>query len=140
MLKAKARSTKTRQRASSKVSGKRPATVEDYLARVPEPARSALKRMRAAIRSAAPADALEVISYRIPAFKSRAVLVWYGAFADHVSLFPTAGIIEQFKDALKDFTTRKGTIQFPTTGPLPIPLIRAMVTARVAQIEAKTRR
>jgi uncharacterized protein YdhG (YjbR/CyaY superfamily) len=99
-----------------------------------------LKEMRATIRSAAPANATEVISYRMPAFRHGVVLVWYGAFADHVSLFPTSGILEQFTDALKGFTTRKGTIQFPTAKRLPTPLIRAIVKARVAQIEAGKRR
>ena len=44
-------------------------SVAAYLAGVPEPARSTLKKMRAAIRAAAPAEATEIISYGIPAFK-----------------------------------------------------------------------
>jgi uncharacterized protein YdhG (YjbR/CyaY superfamily) len=52
-------------------------------------------------------------------------------------LFPTASIIEEFKDELKTFSTSKGTIQFPTDKPLPTTLIKKMVKARVAQIEGK---
>ena len=52
-------------------------SVDEYLARVPEPARSTLNKIRAAIRSAAPAEATEVISYGIPAFKHKRVLVWF---------------------------------------------------------------
>jgi uncharacterized protein YdhG (YjbR/CyaY superfamily) len=108
------------------------ATVEDYLARVPEPARSTLEKIRATIRSAVPRDAVEIISYRIPAFKRKRVLVWYAAFADHCSLFPTAAVIEQFKEELKEYVTSKGTIQFPLDKPVPTALIRKVVKARVA--------
>ncbi len=117
-----------------------PKNVGEYLAGVPEPARSALNKVRAAIRSAVPPEATEIISYGIPAFKHKEVLVWFAAFASHCSLFPTASVIEAFKNELKGFTTSKGTIQLPTNKPLPTALIRKMVKARVAQIESKKRR
>ena len=60
-----------------------PKNVEEYLARVPEPARSTLNKIRAAIRSAAPPDAAETISYRMPAFKYKGLLVWFAAFSEH---------------------------------------------------------
>ena len=119
---------------SSAVKGKgAPKSVEKYLAGVPEPARSTLEKVRVAIRSAAPSGTTEVISYGIPAFKHKKVLVWYAAFAKHCSLFPTAAVIEKFKNELKGFTTAKGTIQFPTDKPLPAALVKKMVKARVAQ-------
>jgi uncharacterized protein YdhG (YjbR/CyaY superfamily) len=111
--------------------------VDEYLARVREPARSSLGKMRAAIRSVVPREATEVISYRIPAFRHNVVLVWYAAFADHVSLFPTAAVIEAFTDELAEFKTSKGTIRFPTDRPLPVALIKRIVKARVAQAESK---
>src|SRR5437660_9545055 len=105
-------------------------TVEEYLAAVPEPARSILNKVRAAIRSVVPAETTEVISYKIPAFKHKKVLVWYAAFAHHCSLFPTAAIIEQFKDELKGYTSAKGTIQFPLDKAIPLELIKKIVQAR----------
>jgi len=114
-------------------------TVDDYLARVPEPGRIMLKKMRAAIRSALPRDATETISYRMPAFQRDGVLVWYAAFADHCSLFPAGAVVQAFKDDLKGFKTSKGTIQFPLDKRLPIGLIKRIVRARVAQHEAKKR-
>jgi uncharacterized protein YdhG (YjbR/CyaY superfamily) len=116
--------------------------VDDYFSRVPEPARRALRQMRTAIRSVVPHDATETISYQIPAFTHNGVLVWYAAFADHVSLFPKSDIIEASKDDLAGFKTSKGTIQFPLDTPLPIALIKRIVKARVAQHaqSAKSRR
>lgn len=117
-----------------------PKNIDEYLAAVPEPARSTLKKMRAAIRSAVPPEATETISYRIPAFKHKGVLVWFAAFSDHCSLFPTASVIEAFKKELKGFSTSKGTIQFPTDKPLPTALVKKLVRVRVAQNESKKRR
>lgn len=117
-----------------------PRSVDEYLARVPEPARGTLKKIRAVIRSAAPPEATEVISYGIPMFKYKGALVWFAAFSNHCSLFPTAAVIEKFKNELKDYRISKGTIQFPTDKPLPAALVKKIVKARVAQIESKKRR
>jgi uncharacterized protein YdhG (YjbR/CyaY superfamily) len=127
-------------RGSSVRSHGAPKNVDEYLAGVPEPARSALNKIRAAIRSAVPPEATETISYRMPAFKHKGVLVWFAAFSNHCSLFPTASVIEAFKDELKGFSTSKGTIHFPTDKPVPTALIKKLVKARVAQNESKKRR
>jgi uncharacterized protein YdhG (YjbR/CyaY superfamily) len=116
-----------------------PKTVDEYLAGVPEPARSTLNKIRTAIRSAVPPEATETISYRIPAFKYNGVLVWFAAFSDHSSLFPTASVIEEFRDDLKGFSTSRGVIHFPTGAPVPTALIKKLVKARAAQNEDKKR-
>lgn len=111
-----------------------PEDVDKYIAAAPEPARSRLKEMRAAIRSAVPAEAVEIISYQIPAFRTKKVLVWYAGFSEHCSLFPTAWVIEQFRDQLGGFTVSKGTVQFPIEKALPTALIKKLVKARVGQV------
>jgi len=116
-----------------------PKTIDAYLAHVPEPAHSTLQRVRAAIRSALPPAATETISYKIPAFRHGEIIIWFAAFTDHCSLFPTGRIIEMFKDDLKPYALSKGTIQFPIDKPLPSALIKRMVKARLAQIAAKKR-
>jgi uncharacterized protein YdhG (YjbR/CyaY superfamily) len=63
------------------------------------------------------------------------VLVWYAAFSNHCSLFPTAAVTEQFKNELKDFSTSKGTVHFPLDKPMPVALIKKLVKARVRQNE-----
>lgn len=112
-------------------------SVAEYIASVPDPARTVLEKLRATIRSVVPKGAAEIISYGIPAFKTKYILVWYGAFSDHCSLFPTATVIEQFKGELKPFRTSKGTIHFPLDKPLPTGLIRQIVKARVRQAATK---
>ena len=128
---------KSGKRSSAAKGNAAPKNVEEYLAGVPEPARSTLNKLRAAIRSAVPPEATETISYRIPAFKYKGILLWFAAFSNHCSLFPTAAVVEAFKDELKGFSTSKGTIHFPTDKPLPIALVKKLVKARVAQVESK---
>jgi len=117
-----------------------PNTVDEYLAGVPEPARSTLDKIRAAIRSAVPPEAVEIISYRIPAFKHGEVLMWYAAFSDHCSLFPTRSVIATFKKELAAYSISKGTVHFPTDKPMSTPLVKKLVKARVAEVEAKKQR
>jgi uncharacterized protein YdhG (YjbR/CyaY superfamily) len=108
--------------------------VDEYLARVPEPARSTLKKVRAAIRSAVPEEATEVISYRIPIVKYKGMLVGYAAFSNHCSFFTmSSAVISKFKKELKGFLKSKGTIRFPVDKPLSATLVKKLVKARIAE-------
>jgi uncharacterized protein YdhG (YjbR/CyaY superfamily) len=128
----KAKSVKRGSSAKRKVAN----TVDEYLTRVPEPARGTLKKIRAMIRSVVPADASEAISYGIPSFKYKGWLVGYAAFANHCSFFPGA-LPRKFADELKRFPTSKGTIRFPVDKPLPAVLVKKLVRARIAQNKLK---
>lgn len=118
-----------------------PKNVDEYLAAVPEPARTTLNKIRATIRSAVPKEATEAISYGMPAFKYKGTLMWFAAFSNHCSLFPGSGsLIAAFQDDLKGYQTSKGTIQFPMDKPLPAALVKKLVKARIAQNEQKKQR
>jgi uncharacterized protein YdhG (YjbR/CyaY superfamily) len=124
-------------RASSKGRAA-PKTVDEYLAGVPEPARSTLKRIRATIRSAAPAEATEVISYGIPMFKYKGMLMGFAAFSNHCSLFPgSLSAMKGLENELKAFPTSKGTIRFPVDKPPSAALVKKLVKARLAENERK---
>ena len=114
-----------------------PKTVDEYLERVPEPARTTLKNIRAVIRSVAPPEATEGISYGMPTFKYKGMLASFGAFSDHCSLFPGAGPTIEFKNELKNFQTSKGTIRFAPNKPLPATLLKRLMKARIAENERK---
>ena len=117
-----------------------PKTVEEYLERVPEPARTTLKKVRETIRSVVPAETTEVISYGVPTFKYKGPVIWYAAFSEHCSLFPTASVIEKFKEELKAYPISKGTVRFPVDKPFPAALLKKMVKARLAEIEGKAQK
>jgi len=125
---------KTARRKSIGRSKKAEQTVEGYVARAPESSRKTFNQLRAAVRAAVPSDAVEILSYGIPAFKTDRVIVWFAAFADHCSLFPTSSIIAAFKTDLQKFSTSKGTIHFPLDKAVPAALVKKLVKARVAQV------
>ena len=114
------------------------AAVEAYLAKVSEPARATLEKVRASIRAAAPKEAEECISYGMPAFRYKGALVGYAAFKQHCSFFPmSASLLDDFADDVKNYRTAKGTLQFAPDKPMPAALVKKMVKARVVQNQAK---
>ena len=109
------------------------ATVEDYLANVAEPALSALLRLRAQIKSAAP-DAIEYIGYGIPCFKHGRALVSYAAAKNHCSFFAMSpAVMVEFGSELAGYSTSKGTIRFDPAQPLSAKLVTRIVKARLAE-------
>jgi uncharacterized protein YdhG (YjbR/CyaY superfamily) len=110
-------------------------TIDEYLADVNPGQRRTLNKLRAIVRAAAP-EAQECISYGIPAFRLNGrPLVFFGAWTNHCSLYPgNSAILKHFRDDLKDFEIRKGTIRFLPNSPLPIALVKKLVKARVADV------
>ena len=111
-----------------------PASVDEYLAAIPPDYRSALEKLRATIKAAAP-DAKETISYQMPAFRDRdLLLVSYAAFRDHCSLFPMSKkVIQDHQEELAPYATGKGTLQFRVDAPIPANLVKKVVKARLAE-------
>ena len=107
-------------------------TIDEYHAAFPENVQAILQELRESINIAAP-KAIETISYNMPAFNQNKVLVYYAAYKKHIGFYPTPGPIIYFEEALKEYTTSKGAIQFPIDQPLPINLIKKMVKYRVKE-------
>jgi uncharacterized protein YdhG (YjbR/CyaY superfamily) len=116
-----------------------PKAVDAYVARVPPPFREALQALRRTIKAAAP-EAEEVISYGMPAFRQRRIIVYYAAFRDHCSLFGGAEIRRKFARELKAFPGGRSTIQFTPEHPLPVGLVKRIVKSRLAGIAARQSR
>jgi uncharacterized protein YdhG (YjbR/CyaY superfamily) len=118
-----------------------PATVEEYLAALPDGSRAALEELRAAIKAAAP-EATETISYQMPAFKDHdRLLVSYAAFANHCSLFPMSKkVIEDNAEELGPYMSGRGTLRFRPDNPLPAAVVQKIVRARLEENAARRRR
>ena len=110
-------------------------TIDEYFEGVSDENRAALQHIRDIVKATAP-QAEETIAYMMPAFKYKGALVYFAAFEKHCSFFP-GGIVEAFKEDLKDYKTSKGTIQFTPKKPLPDALIRQIVLFRMNQNEEK---
>ena len=111
---------------------KKPTTIEEYIASYPESTQIILEQVRATIKKAAP-EAEEVISYSIPAFKLKGMLVWYGAHPKHIGFYPRASGIEVFMEELAGYKSAKGSVQFPIDKPVPLALITKIVKFRVKE-------
>lgn len=116
----------------------RPPTHDAFLAGLPADQRSALDKLRRTIKAAAP-GAEECFSYGLPAFRLNGrALVAFGASAKHCSFYPMSGeTVAAHRRELKNFDTSKGTIRFQPDKPLPAALVRKLVKARMAEIEAR---
>ena len=128
-------------RSTSPKSAVKPANdqaVANYFSHLPEPARTTLQSVRAAILSACPKSTIETLSYGIPTFKHNGSIVAIAAFKDHCSLFPMSYfVIDKFRPQLSRFEVSKGTVRFRTDKPLPAPLLRKIVKARLTQMSQK---
>jgi uncharacterized protein YdhG (YjbR/CyaY superfamily) len=111
--------------------------VDVYLAALPDRQQAELRRIRSQVKKLVP-DAEESISYMMPTYKyKKKPLVYYAAFKNHMSLFPTQGPADALMDKLKDYKISKGTIKFTLGKPLPDDLITEIVLTRKAQIDAE---
>ena len=111
----------------------KPTTHDEFLARVPEPARSALQKLRTQIAAAAP-QAEEYIGYSVPAFRHNGALVSYGAASDHCSFYvQSPATMAAFASELTGFKTSKGAISFQPGKPIPAALVKRIVKARLSE-------
>lgn len=111
--------------------------VDDYLETVPAPQRVVFEAIRRIAHKTIP-QVEEAISYGMPAFKYKGKYVaGFYAYKDHLSFFPTAAPIEEFKDKLAGYKTSSGTIQFTADHPIPDILLTALIQHRVDAINSK---
>jgi len=115
-----------------------PKTVDEYIAAYPKDVQTILKKVRAAIRKAAP-EAEEKISYQMPAFFQKGVLVYFAAQQKHLGFYPSPKGITAFTRELSSYVTGKGSVQFPYDKPVPYGLIERIVKFRVKETLEKAR-
>jgi uncharacterized protein YdhG (YjbR/CyaY superfamily) len=112
----------------------KPTTIDEYLATVTGPRRTALERLRKTIRSIVP-DAEECISYRIPAFRLEGrIVAGFCARARGCSYFPFSGsTLKTVARFIADHDQTRGALHFTPDKPLPATLVRRLIKARIAE-------
>ena len=113
---------------------------DDYMSLQPEKFVVLLEKIRQAVRTVAP-EAVEVMSYGMPAFKYNGrILIYYAGFKNHCSLFPgSKAVALKFKKDLKDYKTSAGTISFNDKNPLPVTLVKKIVKEKIKEIVNKNK-
>ena len=109
--------------------------VDAYLAGLPEDQREVLAKLRADVARLAP-DAVETISYGMPAFKlDGKFLVSYAGWQQHCSVYPIDdGLLERHAGAVGGYGRTKGAIHFTKARPLPDAFVADLVRGRVIAI------
>ena len=110
--------------------------IDEYIADFPENVAVILNKIRNCIQQSAP-NATETISYNMPAFKQKKIVVYFAAFKNHIGFYPGASGVETFKDEITAYSTSKGTIQFTVEKPLPDELVMEIVKIRMKQNKEK---
>ena len=105
-------------------------SIDEYILQFPPEIQERLNMLRKVIKESAP-DALETISYQMPAFVLYGSLVYFAAFKNHIGFYPTASGIAAFKNELSEYKIGKGSIQFPIEKPLPYELVSRIVKFKV---------
>ena len=115
------------------------ASVDDYLAAQPDPARDILSRVRDAIRKAIP-KAEETISYQIPTYKLHGVpVIYFAGWKEHLSIYPaTQTLLADLGSELASHRIVKGTIRFELSDAVPIRLISRIAKHRANEVAEKT--
>jgi uncharacterized protein YdhG (YjbR/CyaY superfamily) len=108
-----------------------PATVDEYLAAIPDGRRARFEELRATVHAAAP-DAEEVITYAMPAYRlGGRFMCSIGCYARHDSLFPASQlVIDRLGGLVTPHVRGRGTLQFAASQPLPLELIGRIVRIR----------
>lgn len=114
-----------------------PRTIDEYLTGLPENVVSALESLRQTIRSVVP-GVEELISYQVPSFRYKYMLVGFAAFRDHCSFFVMSrAVTKAFQEELNPFKTAAATIHFTPERPLPEALVVEIVKARLKENEMR---
>ena len=107
-----------------------------YIRSAPAQARPKLRELRALVRALAP-DAVETISYGMPAYFLKRNLAYFAGFERHIGFYPGAKTIAAFTDKLSKYKNAKGSVQFPLEKPLPRRLIRSMLEFKLMDLGAR---
>lgn len=112
--------------------------VDAYLASLAEPQRTLLAQLRADVSRLAP-DAVETISYGMPAFKvDGRFFLSYAAWTNHCSIYPIDDqLLERHAEAIRGYARTKGALHFTPSKPLPAALLEDLVRQRAAEARSK---
>ena len=115
------------------------ATVEEYLASLPEAQPAGLEVLRARLRTGLP-KATERMWYKMPTFVMEKPVLAYAASKNHSGLYVmSTTVLPTIEDALQGHDYSGGTLRFPIDRPPTLALLRKIAKAKLDELEAAKR-
>jgi uncharacterized protein YdhG (YjbR/CyaY superfamily) len=111
---------------------KKAKSIDEYISSFPSETQSLLEQIRRTINEAAP-DAIEIISYAMPAFYLNGNLVFFAGYKNHIGFYPSSSGIKAFQKEISKYKNSKGAVQFPLDKALPLSLIKKIVKFRAKE-------
>lgn len=107
----------------------KPENIDQYYSQFTPEYQDKMRQLHQLVKETVP-DALEVISYGMPAFKLNGrPLIYYAATKNHLGFYPAGtSTVDTFKNAGYEVT--KGSVHFPWNQPLPEDLLKKMIKVR----------
>jgi uncharacterized protein YdhG (YjbR/CyaY superfamily) len=108
--------------------------IDDYLSSISEEQKTVFESIRKTVKKITP-EAEEVISYGVPTFKvNKKPLLYFGAFKNHMSLFPASDGMVKVIPELEKFRVAKGTLRFSEQQPIPEAMLKKIINYRLNSI------
>jgi len=106
------------------------ATVDDYVASLPEDVQGIVEEIRRRAHRAVP-EAVETISYNMPTLKvgDRGV-IYFAAWKTHIAVYPVPETDAELEQELAPYRAERSTLRFPLRRPMPYDLIERIFAAQ----------
>jgi uncharacterized protein YdhG (YjbR/CyaY superfamily) len=109
------------------------ATVDEYVASLPEDARAVMDEVRRVVHRVVP-DVGETISYQMPTFTLEGrPLVHVAAWKKHLGLYPLPPMDGELAAAVEPYRRAKDAMQLRYDRPVPYDLVEQVVAALLAR-------
>ena len=111
-----------------------PADHATLFAKAPPPVRERLEAIQAEVEARIP-GAERHVGYGMPAFRKGRVFFYFGAFKDHIGVYPPVTEPAALVAELAPWRGPKGNLSFSHKEPLPLELIGRVAEALAGQYE-----
>ncbi|MGH8491111.1 MAG: iron chaperone [Gammaproteobacteria bacterium] len=103
-------------------------SIDGYIASASPDVRDILEEIRRIVKAEVP-EAVETISYQLPAFKLDRVFIYFAAFKKHIGVYPPVKGDRNLQRTLLPYRGEKGNLKFPLEQPIPFKLIGSVAAA-----------
>lgn len=74
------------------------------------------------------------MSYGMPGYKLNGKpLIYFGAFKNHIGIYPTPSGISAFQKDLATYKSAKGSVQFPLASPFPYDIFEKILKYKILE-------